>query len=200
MSLPIFSAVGRAAFLWAVIPAGVAALRPLERGAFAAGQADLRQAGGSEKGRDLAVKHSDSIIAGANGIKGKKEFRDNIRRRAEKFGGNPDAIKILYLFNVVLRETNAEAKEKHARGIAQPRFIDRQLALIGGTTESCRRQMDDAVIRPLRDEMRRDLISKFEPTTEAGVRNIFDILLTTADSTVLGMSKLPDVFMTKEYQ
>jgi NitT/TauT family transport system substrate-binding protein len=63
-----------------------------------------------------------------------------------------------------------------------------------------RQKMDDAAIPPLRDEMRRDLMSKFEPTTEAAVRNIFDVLLATAGPTVLGMSKLPDVFMTKEYQ
>lgn len=43
-------------------------------------------------------------------------------------------------------------------------------------------------------------MSKFEPTTEAAVRNIFDVLLTTAGPKVLGMSKLPDVFMTMQYQ
>jgi hypothetical protein len=48
--------------------------------------------------------------------------------------------------------------------------------------------------------MRHDLMSKFEPTTEAAVRNIFDVLLATAGPAVLGMSKLPDAFMTKEYQ
>jgi hypothetical protein len=60
--------------------------------------------------------------------------------------------------------------------------------------------MDDAAIPPLREEMRHDLMSRFEPTTEAAVRNIFDVLLATAGPAVLGMSKLPDAFMTKEYQ
>lgn len=63
-----------------------------------------------------------------------------------------------------------------------------------------RQKMDDAAIPPLRDEMRRDLMSKFESTTESAVRNIFEVLLATAGPTVLGMSKLPDVFMTMEYQ
>jgi ABC-type nitrate/sulfonate/bicarbonate transport system substrate-binding protein len=63
-----------------------------------------------------------------------------------------------------------------------------------------RQKMDDAAIPPLRDEMRRDLMSKFEPTTEVAVRNIFDVLLATAGPAVLGMSKLPDRFMTSEYQ
>jgi NitT/TauT family transport system substrate-binding protein len=61
-------------------------------------------------------------------------------------------------------------------------------------------KMDDASIPPLRDEMRADLMSKFEPTTEAGIRNIFNVLLATGGPEVLGMSKLPDVFVTLAYQ
>jgi NitT/TauT family transport system substrate-binding protein len=61
-------------------------------------------------------------------------------------------------------------------------------------------KMADASIPPLRDEMRADLMSKFEPTTEAAIRNMFDVLLATAGPKVLGMSKLPDVFMTLQYQ
>jgi NitT/TauT family transport system substrate-binding protein len=61
-------------------------------------------------------------------------------------------------------------------------------------------KMADAAIPPLRDEMRADLMSKFEPTTEAAIRSMFDILLATAGPKVLGMSKLPDVFMTLQYQ
>jgi NitT/TauT family transport system substrate-binding protein len=63
-----------------------------------------------------------------------------------------------------------------------------------------RQKMDDAAIPPLRDEMRRDLMSKFEPTTEAAVRNIFDVLLATAGPGVLGMNAMPSTFMTMEYQ
>src|SRR6202035_3649254 len=92
---------------------------PLNTAPSPQGRPTYVQAGGSERGRDFAAKHSDSIIAGANGIKGKKEFRDDIRRRAEKFGRNPDDIKVMFLFRVVLGETEAEAKEKYARGIAQ---------------------------------------------------------------------------------
>jgi NitT/TauT family transport system substrate-binding protein len=63
-----------------------------------------------------------------------------------------------------------------------------------------RQKMDDAAIPPLRDEMRRDLMARFEPTTEAAVRNIFDVLLATSGPEILGMNKLPDVLMTMEYQ
>jgi hypothetical protein len=43
-------------------------------------------------------------------------------------------------------------------------------------------------------------MSKFEPTTEAAVRNIFDVLLATAGPGVLGMNAMPSTFMTMEYQ
>jgi FMN-dependent oxidoreductase (nitrilotriacetate monooxygenase family) len=93
------------------------------------------QAGGSEKGRDFAAKYSDSIIAGANGNRAKREFRDDIRRRAAKFGRNPDDVKVLFLFAPVMGETEEEAKAKYARCVAQPRFIERRLALISGITD-----------------------------------------------------------------
>jgi hypothetical protein len=43
-------------------------------------------------------------------------------------------------------------------------------------------------------------MSKFEPDTKASIRGMFDILLATAGPKVVGMSKLPDVFMTMQYQ
>jgi ABC-type nitrate/sulfonate/bicarbonate transport system substrate-binding protein len=61
-------------------------------------------------------------------------------------------------------------------------------------------KMSDAAIPPLRDEMRRDLMSRFEPTSEAEVRNLFKVLVATAGSKALGISELPPVFMTTQYQ
>src|SRR6202000_1023024 len=103
---------------------------PLNTAPSPQGRPTYVQAGGSERGRDFAARHSDCIIAGANGIKGKKEFRDDIRRRAEKFGRNPDDIKVMFLFRIVLGETEAEAQDKYNRSVSQQRFIDRQLGLI----------------------------------------------------------------------
>jgi long-chain alkane monooxygenase len=93
------------------------------------------QAGGSEKGRDFAAKHADSIIATANGTAGMKAFRDDIRSRAVKFGRNPDDIKVLFLFSPVMGETDAEAWMIYERGTSQPRFIERRLALMSGITD-----------------------------------------------------------------
>jgi alkanesulfonate monooxygenase SsuD/methylene tetrahydromethanopterin reductase-like flavin-dependent oxidoreductase (luciferase family) len=93
------------------------------------------QAGGSDRGRDFAAKHADSIVAGANGTKAMKEFRDDVRRRAVKFGRNPDDIKVLWLFSPVMGETEAEAWMVNERGMSQPRFAERRLSLISGITD-----------------------------------------------------------------
>jgi NitT/TauT family transport system substrate-binding protein len=52
----------------------------------------------------------------------------------------------------------------------------------------------------LRDEMREDLLTKFKPTDEAGIRKVFEFLLAQAGPQVLGFSKLPSDFMTLDYQ
>lgn len=108
---------------------------PLNTAPSPQGRPTYVQAGGSEKGRDFAAKYADSIIAGANGNKAKKEFRDDIRRRAARYNRNPDDIKVLFLFAPVMGETEQEAKEKYQRSVAQQRFIDRRLGLISGITD-----------------------------------------------------------------
>jgi alkanesulfonate monooxygenase SsuD/methylene tetrahydromethanopterin reductase-like flavin-dependent oxidoreductase (luciferase family) len=42
---------------------------------------------------------------------------------------------VLYLFAPVMGDTEDEARAKYARNIAQPRYIDRKLALISGNTD-----------------------------------------------------------------
>lgn len=93
------------------------------------------QAGGSERGRDFAAKHADSVISTANGIAGMKDFRDDVRRRAAKFGRNPDDIKFLYIFSPVMGETEAEAWMVNERGVSQTRFAERRLSLMSGITD-----------------------------------------------------------------
>ncbi|HEX9465404.1 MAG TPA: NtaA/DmoA family FMN-dependent monooxygenase [Alphaproteobacteria bacterium] len=108
---------------------------PLNTAPSPQGRPAYIQAGGSEKGRDFAAKYADSIIAGANGNKAKKEFRDDVRRRAAKFGRNPDDIKILFLYAPVMGETEESAKATFERGAAQPRFIERRLVMMSGITD-----------------------------------------------------------------
>ncbi|WP_243404034.1 NtaA/DmoA family FMN-dependent monooxygenase [Zavarzinia aquatilis] len=93
------------------------------------------QAGGSPRGKDFAAKHADAIVAVGNGIEGMKRYRDDIRARAEKFGRNPDDIKVFFCITPTLGETEAEARERHARMINSDRFIEQSLAFIAGVTD-----------------------------------------------------------------
>ena len=93
------------------------------------------QAGSSPKGRDFGAKHGDVILSPASGIAAMKEFRDDIRARAEKFGRDPDSIKVIYAINPILGETEVEARDKDRRAIDAPGYIDDQLASISGITD-----------------------------------------------------------------
>ena len=108
---------------------------PLNTAPSPQGRPTYVQAGGSPRGRDFAAKHADSIIATANEISGMKEFRDDVRTRAARLGRNPDDIKILYLVYPILGETSKEAREKHARMIAEPGYIEAAIAGIGQITD-----------------------------------------------------------------
>jgi FMN-dependent oxidoreductase (nitrilotriacetate monooxygenase family) len=93
------------------------------------------QAGGSPRGRAFAAKHADSIIATANGIDGMKQYRDEVRGHAVRFGRNPDDIKVLYLVYPVLGETSEEARAKYKRMVNSPSFIEAALASVGSVTD-----------------------------------------------------------------
>jgi alkanesulfonate monooxygenase SsuD/methylene tetrahydromethanopterin reductase-like flavin-dependent oxidoreductase (luciferase family) len=105
---------------------------PLNTAPSPQGRPAYIQAGGSPRGRDFAARHADSIIAGAQGNRAKKAFRDDIRSRAAKFGRNPDDIKVLFLFSAVMGETEEEAQAKFRRYATDESFIHRKLALVSG--------------------------------------------------------------------
>jgi FMN-dependent oxidoreductase (nitrilotriacetate monooxygenase family) len=93
------------------------------------------QAGSSPKGRDFGAKHAAAILSPASGIADMKAFRDDIRARAEKFGRDPDSVKVIFAITPILGETEAEARDKDRRKIDSPGYIDDQLASISGITD-----------------------------------------------------------------
>jgi FMN-dependent oxidoreductase (nitrilotriacetate monooxygenase family) len=93
------------------------------------------QAGGSPRGRAFAARHADSIIATANGTAGMKQYRDEVRGHAVRFGRNPDDIKVLYLVHPVLGETGEEARAKYQRMVTSDSFVEAALASVGSITD-----------------------------------------------------------------
>ncbi|WP_020188091.1 NtaA/DmoA family FMN-dependent monooxygenase [Methylopila sp. 73B] len=93
------------------------------------------QAGASPKGRDFAATHADSIVSVASGVEEMRKFREDIRARAERFGRDPDSIKVMFCVTPTLGETDAEARAKHERMLNSPHFIVDTLASLSAITE-----------------------------------------------------------------
>ncbi len=93
------------------------------------------QAGGSPRGREFAARTADSIVAPANGLKGMKAFREDIRARAAAAGRDPDAIKILFLVYPFLGDTAEEAQARYRRMVESTPFVEAALASVGSITD-----------------------------------------------------------------
>ncbi|MBW0105640.1 NtaA/DmoA family FMN-dependent monooxygenase [Pseudonocardia sp. KRD291] len=74
----------------------------------------ILQAGESPAGRDFAAAHSDAIFSRYQRFDEAKTFYDDVKARVAKAGRNPDEVKILPSAAVVLGDTLAEARERHA--------------------------------------------------------------------------------------
>ncbi|MFA6575594.1 MAG: LLM class flavin-dependent oxidoreductase [Nocardioides sp.] len=69
------------------------------------------QAGSSNDGRVLAARNAEAIFTAHQTLGDAKAFYDDIKTRAQKFGRNPDHVKILPGLSPFLGDTEAEAKE-----------------------------------------------------------------------------------------
>ncbi|GAA1855176.1 NtaA/DmoA family FMN-dependent monooxygenase [Pseudonocardia ailaonensis] len=76
------------------------------------GRPVICQAGSSPKGRDFAAAHADMLLCIPNGLDGMKAYRDDIRRRAEGVGRDPDEIKVFFVVEPVIGRTDDHAREK----------------------------------------------------------------------------------------
>jgi NitT/TauT family transport system substrate-binding protein len=61
-------------------------------------------------------------------------------------------------------------------------------------------EFSDDVSALFRREARTDIWLDFAPDTEGNIRNVFDVLLPIAGAEALGIVKMPDHFMTREFQ
>ena len=83
------------------------------------GRPVLCQAGASERGREFAAKHAQVVLGMmTGGVPGMKAYREDLRRRAEANGRDPDELKVVFLTPVnilpegeTLKEMTAEEKQ-----------------------------------------------------------------------------------------
>jgi FMN-dependent oxidoreductase (nitrilotriacetate monooxygenase family) len=110
------------------------------------------QAGGSPMGRDFASRHANVLLATPSGVDAMKEYRDDIRSRAVANGRQADDVKVMYIVQPVLGETEEDAKE-----LARRRYeltqdqIETILGIMSITTEVDFKQFD--LDQPLPDDV-----------------------------------------------
>jgi FMN-dependent oxidoreductase (nitrilotriacetate monooxygenase family) len=100
------------------------------------------QAGASPRGRQFAAGAADTIIAVGTGIEGMKEYRDDIRARAQAAGRNPDDVKLLFVVSPTVAATEAEARAEVERLLNHPSYIEKSLVSISSNTEIDFKQFD----------------------------------------------------------
>ncbi|WP_019536326.1 LLM class flavin-dependent oxidoreductase [Paenibacillus ginsengihumi] len=74
----------------------------------------LAQAGSSEDGKELAAQIGELIYTAQQTMKDAKAFYADVKSRAERYGRNPEHIKIVPGFSVIVGATESEAREKEA--------------------------------------------------------------------------------------
>ena len=108
---------------------------PLNSGPCPQGRPVIAQAGGSARGRQFAAGNADTIVAMIKGTAGMKAYRDDVRARAAAQGRDPDRVKVLYLVNPLLAETQAEAEARRdARRARAEASVPQLLAFFGKIT------------------------------------------------------------------
>lgn len=108
---------------------------PLNSGPCPQGRPVIAQAGGSAKGRSIAARYADTIVAHPKGIDAMKEYRNDVRTQMTAMGRDPDSCKILFMAYPILASTAAEARERaDNRRIATANNMDARLAQLGWST------------------------------------------------------------------
>jgi FMN-dependent oxidoreductase (nitrilotriacetate monooxygenase family) len=95
----------------------------------------IAQAGGSEWGKDLAARYADVVVGPTSSPEKMKEYRDDVRERATKFGRNPDDVKILFLVSPFLGDTDRAAWENLENYVNRPEYISQRLGHLDALVE-----------------------------------------------------------------
>nr|WP_078871946.1 LLM class flavin-dependent oxidoreductase [Streptomyces sp. NRRL S-337] len=92
----------------------------------------LVQAGSSEDGRDFAARHADAVFTVQQTLDEAQAFYADLKKRAARFGRDPETVKILPGIVPSIGATQAEAEELDARleRLIKPEHAIRQLANI----------------------------------------------------------------------
>jgi FMN-dependent oxidoreductase (nitrilotriacetate monooxygenase family) len=108
---------------------------PLNSGPAPQGRPVIAQAGGSAKGRAIAARYADTIVAHPKGIEAMRDYKKEVAANMRAFGRDPGGCKVLFMVYPILADTQAAAQEKaDNRAVWAANNIERCMAQIGWTT------------------------------------------------------------------
>lgn len=125
----------------------------------------LFQAGSSKAGKDFAAKHAEAVFVAPQLPELVKPTVDAIRSTAkEKYGRDPDRIKVVVNLTVIVAETD-EAAEQKRKDLLTYGNIEGALTLFGGWTGiDMSKYADDEDFRFVNDYAVRSVIDKWSST------------------------------------
>lgn len=95
------------------------------------GQPVIFQAGDSDQGRDLGAAVGEGIFTHQSTLEAARAFRDDLRARAELLGRDPDQVLIMPGMNVVVGDTNEDARQQEAAIHRQDADFEKTLKQFG---------------------------------------------------------------------
>lgn len=87
---------------------------PMNLGRPPQGRPVLVQAGSSGDGKEFAARFGEVLFTQIGTIEKAREFYDDIKERMAKYGREPDEVRVLTAWSVVVRDTVQEAEEAYA--------------------------------------------------------------------------------------
>jgi FMN-dependent oxidoreductase (nitrilotriacetate monooxygenase family) len=155
---------------------------PLNSGPCPQGSPVIAQAGGSGRGKRIAARHADTIVANPKGIEAMKQYRNDIHTQMAAFGRDPASCKVLFLVTPIVAETNEQAQQRASqRAVSADANIDRRLAQLGWSTNIDFSGHDlDAPIGELTTNGHQSSLAKFVAT--AGKKTLREAIVAYSSS------------------
>lgn len=136
----------------------------------------LWQAGASDKGRDFAALHAESVFQVCPTADSMRAYARDLRVRAERHGRDPRTFKVFFGLQIITAHTHDEAQAKHDELVARMP-VEACLTIMSGHIGIDFSKYDlDAVLDP-------------DDPGAVGIRGLFDALLVSTDGEAVTLRK-----------
>jgi alkanesulfonate monooxygenase SsuD/methylene tetrahydromethanopterin reductase-like flavin-dependent oxidoreductase (luciferase family) len=126
-------------------------------------------AAASDEARDFGGEYVETVATTWQTIEEAQAFRASVRARAEKFGRNPDAVRVIVLVGAIMGETERQAEE------VKRELLDRLDLDKGRSALSRRLNGLDVSEMPLDEPIPPELLPESETVEHFGLRSRYEL-------------------------